>query len=84
MLRFNRLRNEEIREDLEIRAVLGYTNEVVWTYLYIEWKARMISRKGRGRQSETWNGVVGKILRDRGTTWQEAKQQKFIHRMTLI
>lgn len=38
------------------------------------WEARIHAKRGRGRPSETWDSVMGSILKKRGKLWSEPKE----------
>ncbi|KAL3279842.1 hypothetical protein HHI36_017348, partial [Cryptolaemus montrouzieri] len=39
-----------------------------------EWEAGNIFKKKRGRPKNTWDGEIGKLLKNRGITWKEAER----------
>lgn len=81
----DRVRSAEIREELEVKPVTEFiekrqlswwghlqrmnTNRVVKQI----WEAKTTDKRSRGRPQKTWDNILGKILRAKGKTWQEAK-----------
>lgn len=83
--RRDRIRNEIVREELEIQAIstkieeqqLGWFGHLVRMDnerpVKQVWEARVLQRRRRGRPRETWDTMVSKILERRGTTFTEAR-----------
>lgn len=83
--RLDRLRNEEIRKELEINSIHDFIEQRQlswWGHLQRMgdripvkrvWEARSQGRGTRGRPKETWDNVIRKILEKRGRTLSEAK-----------
>ena len=84
--RKNRVRNTQIREDLEVISILDFIEQrqLCWwghmKRMYSDrmvkqvWEAKSGGRKKRGRPQLTWDGIIGNILRERGLGWREAKR----------
>ena len=84
--RYDRIRNTDIREELEIESTLEFIERRQlswWGHLQRMdnkrpvkkiWEAKVQKQKKRGRPRKTWDGVVNEILLKRGTTWEEARR----------
>lgn len=82
----DRLRNIDIRRDLEIQPTLDFIEQRQlswWGHLVrMEerrpvrriWEARIERYKKRGRPRQTWDKTVAGILERKGTTWSDAKR----------
>ena len=83
--RMDKIRNEKIREDLEVESVTDKLEiqKLKWFGHLIRmntnrptkqiWECRTQNKRSRGRPKQTWNDELAKILRKRETTWEEAK-----------
>lgn len=84
--RKDRIRNQQVREELGVtKSVLEFIEQRQlswWGHLQRLdskrpvkqiWEAKPDQKRGRGRPKETWDSAVGKILKKKGKTWQEAK-----------
>lgn len=81
----DRVRSATIREELEVIPVTEFIEKRQlswWGHLQRMdhnrpvrqvWESRALGKRSRGRPTETWDKVLGKILTAKGKTWQEAK-----------
>lgn len=84
--KLDRIRNQTIREELEVTSVLDIIKEKQlgwWGHLQrLEdnkpvkqvWETKIIHKRSRGRPYKTWDQVIGKILKEKKTDWGKAKQ----------
>src|SRR5699024_3306636 len=83
--RLDKIRNQKIREDLEVKPTLAYIENRQlswWGHLQRMnsgrpvkqvWEAKPQRNKQRGRPRQTWDKAVGEIMQKRGKTWTEAR-----------
>lgn len=83
--KMDKMRNVDIRKDLEIQPILDYIEERQlqwWGHLQRMneerpvkkvWKAKIVKNKKRGRPRKSWDNVITGILTKRGKNWNEAK-----------
>lgn len=81
----DKIRNEKIRESLEIASVRKYIekSQLRWwghmkrlnanRQVRKIWEAKTIGRKKKGRPRRTWDNEVARILKSRGLVWKEAE-----------
>lgn len=84
--KLDRMRNEQIRTDLNIESVEEYIEQRQlgwWGHLQRLsntalvkriWESKPPWKKKRGRPKETWDNTIGKILKKKEKTWTEAKK----------
>lgn len=82
----DRIRNEVIREELNIESVEDFIERRQlgwWGHLLrmeekaqtrMIWESKAIGTKKRGRPKQTWDDVIGKILKKKAKSWVEAKR----------
>lgn len=82
--RMDRMRNESIREQLEVEPVLKtiQRQQLRWFGHLCRmdekrpvkriWQAKTVGRRRRGRPKKTWENTIADILSERGTAWKEA------------
>ena len=83
--RKDRIRNEHIREELEIIPILDFIEQkqLGWwghlirlkerTPVIQVWESRTQGRRKRGRPKKTWDSTIESILQRKGKTIKEAK-----------
>jgi hypothetical protein len=84
--RRDRIRNTEVRKELETKSILEYIEEKQlnwWGHIQrMEdtrlvrriWEAKTARKRGRGRPRETWDDTIAKNIQKRGKTVNEAKK----------
>ena len=83
--RLDRIRNEQIRNDLAVEGVEEYVQRKQldwWGHLNRMrdnipvkkvWQSKTPWKRQPGRPRDTWDGAIAAILAARGVTWQEAR-----------
>lgn len=84
--RLHRIRNEDIREELQVEPVLHTIEkqQLKWLgHMYRMkderqvkrvWQARTDQRRRKGRPRKTWNDRIAECLSRRGLTWREGRR----------
>lgn len=83
--RRDKVRNTKIREELGVAAITDFIEQRQlgwWGHLQRMsdsrpvkqvWEARVQAEKKRGRPRQTWDKMVGNVIKTRNSTWNEAK-----------
>uniref|UniRef100_A0A1Y1M0F5 Reverse transcriptase domain-containing protein n=2 Tax=Photinus pyralis TaxID=7054 RepID=A0A1Y1M0F5_PHOPY len=84
--RMDRIRNEAVREELEIESIIDMTEKqkLKWfghicrmdndRQVKRIWESGVQKKRTRGRPKKTWNDEVAAILKRKGRTWAEARK----------
>lgn len=85
VIRMDKIRSEVIRKELKIESITQFTERKQLSWLgHLHrmdnnmqvkrvWQAKTLKKRRRGRLKETWDNVVGQLLRNKGKTWQKVR-----------
>lgn len=83
--KLDRMKSVDIRKELEIISTLEFIEQrqLSW-WGHVQrmeearpakriWEARIVKNRKRGRPRRTWDEVIGRVLKKKGTTWENAR-----------